>query len=493
MGARRAPVVRYVTDAERPAPNPDEIELTLFGPGYGESIVLHTGGGAWVVVDSCIDEAGKPAALAYLEGIGLDPARAVRLIVASHWHDDHVRGMARLAEACGRAEFCCAAALRSEEFLAAVDALERRHRTFARSGVREIHGVFSRIAERKSPAQFAIANRRLFQREECEIWSLSPHDGAIQAFLRSVGGLLPAEGETKTRVPDRTPNGVAVALWARVADVAILLGSDLEKVGWREILKDAQRPNGRAGGRVQGPASRVARRRRTGSMEADVGARSGRRSHSLAERPRRLAARGRCAAPDVAHVARLRDCAGRCARAATEARKETRRQDPQGKRNYASETGDSVRRDTFTAKDRLREWLERDVNRQSAPIVARVAVSGGRHGRARGAAPAAVVIGTAELGVDSFRPCLPMGRAVTRALMEGRVFLDGALAASARSRSRTSRGRRSRAPRRFRGVRRPARPPMTVAPARRFGDGAAQVSCPGVSGRAAFGAGVRRR
>lgn len=247
MGARRAPVVRYVTDAERPAPDPDEIELTLFGPGYGESIVLHTGGGAWVIVDSCIDEAGKPAALAYLEGIGLDPARAVRLIVASHWHDDHVRGMARLAEACGQAEFCCAAALRSEEFLAAVDALERRHRTFARSGVREIHGVFSRIAERKSPAQFAIANRRLFQREECEIWSLSPHDGAIQAFLRSIGGLLPAEGETKTRVPDRTPNAAAVALWARVADVAILLGSDLETGGWREILKDAQRPNGRAG------------------------------------------------------------------------------------------------------------------------------------------------------------------------------------------------------------------------------------------------------
>ena len=111
----------------------------------------------------------------------------------------------------------------------------------------------------------------------------------------------------------------------------------------------------RAGGRVQGSASRVARRRRTGGMEADVGARSGRRSHSLAERPRRLAARGRRAAPDVAHVARLRDCAGRFAQAATEAREETRRQDPQGKRNYASETGDSVRRDTFTAKDRLRE------------------------------------------------------------------------------------------------------------------------------------------
>ena len=68
-----------------------------------------------------------PRALRYLESIGLDPARAVALIVATHWHDDHIRGMARLVEACDRAAFCCAGALRQEEFLAAVGALENRH------------------------------------------------------------------------------------------------------------------------------------------------------------------------------------------------------------------------------------------------------------------------------------------------------------------------------------------------------------------------------
>ena len=37
-------------------PGKNEFEITLFGPGYGESVVLHVGSGAWIVVDSCIDK-----------------------------------------------------------------------------------------------------------------------------------------------------------------------------------------------------------------------------------------------------------------------------------------------------------------------------------------------------------------------------------------------------------------------------------------------------
>ncbi len=104
-------------------PGDDEFEVTLLGPGYGESMVLHIGGGAWIVVDSC-GRAEAPAALDYLQTIGLDPARVVVLIVATHWHDDHIRGMGRMVETCANAAFCCAIALCRGEFLEAVGALE---------------------------------------------------------------------------------------------------------------------------------------------------------------------------------------------------------------------------------------------------------------------------------------------------------------------------------------------------------------------------------
>ena len=78
MGTGDEAVVRAVTAAETPSAR-DEIELTLFGPGYGESVVLHIGDGA--VVDSCIDKDGRPSALSYLEN--LDPAEVVVLVAAT--------------------------------------------------------------------------------------------------------------------------------------------------------------------------------------------------------------------------------------------------------------------------------------------------------------------------------------------------------------------------------------------------------------------------
>src|SRR5438445_716663 len=47
-------------------PRLDQIEICVFGPNYGESIVLHLGNGNWVVVGSCIHaDTNEPVSLAY--------------------------------------------------------------------------------------------------------------------------------------------------------------------------------------------------------------------------------------------------------------------------------------------------------------------------------------------------------------------------------------------------------------------------------------------
>ena len=168
------------------------------------------------------------------------------MIVATHWHDDHIRGMSQLVATCEKAVFCCASALCQSEFIAAADALESRHLTVAGSGVREIHRVISRLSQTAARPTMAIANRLVFARGACEIWSLSPDDAAFQGFLRSVGSLMPSGSPAKARIPTMSPNEVAVALWIRVGDVAVLLGSDLEKLGWTSILQSGARPTGRA-------------------------------------------------------------------------------------------------------------------------------------------------------------------------------------------------------------------------------------------------------
>ena len=244
MGAQDGDGVQAVTEAsaENRPPNHDEIEVTLLGPGYGESVVVHIGDGAWVIVDSCINQDGTPQALEYLERIGVNPVQAVNLIVATHWHDDHIRGMADIVEVCENARFCCAGALGEMEFLQAIRGLEGQHFSGSGSGVREIHRVFGQFEDSDNQPTFALANRRLYGRDTCEIWTLSPHDSEFVNFLRRMKTLTPKAGETKRRIPAISPNDIAVVLWIRVDDVVVLLGSDLERQGWKAILKSEGRP-----------------------------------------------------------------------------------------------------------------------------------------------------------------------------------------------------------------------------------------------------------
>ena len=203
MGEKNRSIDSGLTPS-RVSPDDDEIEVSLFGPGYGECVLIHIGNERWVIVDSCIDGAFQPAALAYLRSLGSNPSEAVCLIIATHWHDDHIRGMAELVEVCENAAFCCASALRREEFLAVLGALENSPATPVGSGVRELYRVFSLLAERSTSRTYALSRRVIFDRHNCRVWSLSPSDRAYEAFLRQVAGIphigsLQAQWAAQTR------------------------------------------------------------------------------------------------------------------------------------------------------------------------------------------------------------------------------------------------------------------------------------------------------
>ncbi|MYA41178.1 MAG: hypothetical protein F4Z31_05445 [Gemmatimonadetes bacterium] len=232
--------------SELAGPRPDEIELSLLGPGYGESVVVHMGGGEWMVVDSCAGRDGEPAALNYLDRIGVDSRSAVKMIVATHWHDDHTRGMSKIVDRCESARFCCAAALRDKELLAAVDGLGGKTGFRMSSGAREIHAIFSHLAERRTQPIWAAASRRVFQSGGCAVWALSPGDETLGRFLLSVGSLISTQEISPRRVSPPSPNDLSVVLWVECKGAVALLGADLERNGWLAIVGEQTRPEGRA-------------------------------------------------------------------------------------------------------------------------------------------------------------------------------------------------------------------------------------------------------
>ena len=245
MGNEDKAVTSRLNPADQP-PKPDEIEVSLFGTGYGECAIVHIGSDNWVIVDSCYDAESQPVALAYLRAIGSNPEKVVRLIVATHWHDDHIRGISEMVEVCRSATFCCAGALSRTEFLAAVGALESNPATPNGSGMRELYKTFSLLDQRRTRPVYGFANRRIFQRNGCEIWSLSPFDKEFTDFLLQIGSLVPKNYEATRRIPSLTPNSVAVVLLIRVNHTVLLLGSDLERTGWLDILDLSERPDWKA-------------------------------------------------------------------------------------------------------------------------------------------------------------------------------------------------------------------------------------------------------
>ena len=204
---------------------------------------MHAGGGDWIVLDSFGPPRGRPVALQYLDELGLDPARSVRLIVATHWHDDHMRGLGELVSRCPEAHFCCASALGSREFMSVAAALAKTG--LPDQGIREIHTVMTHLDRADAQPVWATASRRIHRSSSCEVWSLSPHDEAYTSFLKSLAprpGIGPEHG-----MHSLTPNQLSVALLLRFdGGASCLFGADLERRGWTAVLRDDTRPRWKA-------------------------------------------------------------------------------------------------------------------------------------------------------------------------------------------------------------------------------------------------------
>ena len=227
------------------SPQSDELEVSIFGPGYGESVLVHVGNGEWVVVDSCIDRKTKrPAVLDYLTSIGVNKD-SVSLIVATHWHDDHIRGLSAIVAECEKAKFVCSVAIKSKEFLKLVDIYKHKYLGTSLTGVNEFISIFKTLQKRGDTPKFAISERKIwesFSNPSCSVYSLSPSDLEISNSLESIASLIPHEGVFPGAVIAPEENHSAVVLWVKTGNDIMLLGSDLEErgipgAGWRAIVE----------------------------------------------------------------------------------------------------------------------------------------------------------------------------------------------------------------------------------------------------------------
>lgn len=226
----------------------ERIEVSVFGPGYGESIALNFGNQSWMIVDSCLGDDGVPAAVQYLQSIGVDPAVSVKLIVITHWDDDHVKGMGHTVEVCESAEVLIPAACQAREVWAFVGSDAAGP---VPPGLRELKRVIEVLDRRRRRGEaraLRIAMEDVALHDAVmetsdppiRIWALSPSSGDRDYGLSQIGQAI-----SQLPLKRLDQNVFSVVLHIQIGEQAILLGGDRLATpaarGWGSVLEASRR------------------------------------------------------------------------------------------------------------------------------------------------------------------------------------------------------------------------------------------------------------
>lgn len=232
-------------------PSQNEIEVTLIGTGggYGESVVLKVGYDKWIIIDSCINpHTREPLALEYLKNIDADFSKVI-LIICTHWHNDHIKGLSKLLSQCPKSEFCFSAVDDLKKFLLLCELDHEKTLKGTKSSTDEFAKCLKIISGRGSHFTRAQSNLLInsTQENDCrfELFALSPSPKTMSDFNTEISQLITEFGTRNTAIISKSPNDKSVALLMKFKNHRILLGADLEignndDEGWRHIIKHSK-------------------------------------------------------------------------------------------------------------------------------------------------------------------------------------------------------------------------------------------------------------
>lgn len=228
----------------------DEFEITLIGTGggYGETVLIHLGQRQWVVIDSCKDpRSGTILGLEYLTSLGVNLATEVKLIICTHWDDDHIRGVSALLAACESAVFCISAVNDQDQFLRLVSLdFEKLNKLGALTSTKEFMACLEVIEGRELPLRKAVQDKNLYSSvlngERVEVFSLSPSDESIRLYDFEIARLVREFGPPERKMI-QSPNEKSIVVMLKLGKHRAILGADLEVTGsnltgWECILQN---------------------------------------------------------------------------------------------------------------------------------------------------------------------------------------------------------------------------------------------------------------
>lgn len=227
-----------------------EIYVLGTGGGYGESIVANLGNNEWIIIDSCIHPNNNkclPLEFLHKKDVDLDD---VKMIICTHWHSDHIKGLSLLIEKCGQAKFVFSHATDYRKFISFINYdYKFKGTTSDNSSTKEFNRCLEIIIDKKQAVKKAQYDKLLYATSyksvDIKVWSLSPSEKAMKNYDLEISEYFQNFSESNIKLPKLTPNDKSVVILLELGKHIAILGADLEvklkdpDLGWLDIVHNS--------------------------------------------------------------------------------------------------------------------------------------------------------------------------------------------------------------------------------------------------------------
>lgn len=233
-------------------PENDQLEITVFGPSYGESIVLYIPTIGWGVIDSCEFKVGMKSVnlpLEYLNGILPPDSPELAFVILTHPHEDHYKGLDTILKSySGKIKRVC---WYSGDGLRELKQYICQQKVAGRDvlpGFAEVLNTMQKTKNTGSQIRRLSELTAIVASASASLIALSPSASNIQMYVEKLFKKIPQVGEPILPGDDSEHNLISVAILLKYGNVQAILGSDLEttsskKGGWNAIVNNIDVPD----------------------------------------------------------------------------------------------------------------------------------------------------------------------------------------------------------------------------------------------------------
>jgi len=231
--------------------DPRQLSIHVLGAAKGESIIVQLPNGRWGVVDCYARSLNHPETNPTLKFLHESGVEKLEFLCLTHPHDDHYRGMSQILREFPVEYFWHFGAQSAAHFKKLVNYLRKEAiRTGDQDAIDDVDEYIRIWLDVRGKRQAGTTRFKASRpgvplypvpadpHANLQIVGLAPSDDQADDYHQAFESCVDDQGRFRERLPHSHHNRISVGLQIRFGMTRIILGGDVEKPGWIDVLKD---------------------------------------------------------------------------------------------------------------------------------------------------------------------------------------------------------------------------------------------------------------